>query len=276
MAMLWPMQVERCGQYVLHQKLNEGGMAEVYIATDPQQQTVIVRKLLGKFKLNLFKRREFSRGLEVQSLLQHPNIVKVLKLATLSPVPYAIMEFVDGPNLRVPITQRQTALETNVPIFAELLKALSHVHTHGYLHLDFKPENILITHRGHVKLLDFDLSEKVGKIPKAQSEIKGTPAYLAPEQIAKLPVDERTDIFALGLTAFELFTGQKPFPSSDRNEVFRAISSETPFPSARSINSDIPHALDRLIAGCIEKSPEKRYPTVGMIARDLQKVGHLV
>lgn len=264
----------RCGRYLLHERLNEGGMAEIFLGTSSENNPVIVRRLLPRFKFNLSKRREFTRGLKIQSKFDHPHIVKLYELVTLRIIPYAAMEYVNGMNLRQIITHKKaTSFKQLLMLFHQMLAGLEHIHQRGYLHLDFKPENVLVSTRKDAKIIDFDLSEPIQKESKAQSEIKGTPAYLALEQILKMPVDERTDIFSLGITAYELFTGQKPFIANNREEIFRANSNlKRPFPSPHSINPSLPLSLNRILCHCIEKKVERRYPSVSMIIRDLNKV----
>ncbi len=266
------MEIERCGNYTLHEQLNQGGMAEVYIAYNAENKPIAIRCLRPKFKLNLFKRNEFARGLEVQACLNHPNVVRIIKLVKLDAIPYAVMEFVDGTNLRQTMMRKDPILSEPLPIMEQLINGLGHIHNHGYLHLDFKPENIMLSRRGEVKILDFDLAQKILKHPKPQSELKGTPSYLAPEQILRQPVDERTDIFSLGITLFELFTGHKPVVTGEKRDIFRTYTDFSyPLPSVRASNSSVSHKLDRIISNCLEKRAERRYPTVSMIARDFDQ-----
>jgi eukaryotic-like serine/threonine-protein kinase len=267
------MQQQRWGDYILWDQLNEGGMAEVFIATSPNEKQVVVRRLKSEYKLNLFKRYEFTRGLDIQSQMDHPSIIKVLEMHTLQATPYAILEYIDGFNLRQKLVHGRASIENRIAILLQILEGLYHIHSKKYLHLDFKPENILISNRGEVKIFDFDLAEEIQPTPHAQKEIHGTPSYLAPEQILRQPVDERTDIFAFGLTAFELFVGQKAFIPKNRNEIFEFYRDlETPFPTARSVNSSVPHVVDRIISKCLEKKVERRFPAVSMILRELDGV----
>lgn len=267
------MEIQRCGQYILHERLNAGGTAEVFTGVSPDNKTIAIRRLLPKFKLNLVKRLEFNRGLAIQAKFEHPNFVRTLEIAALKLVPYAVMEYVDGTNLRQAMLRKDPLLADPMPVFRQILEGLAYLHRCGFLHLDFKPENVILSRQGEVKILDFDLSEPILKKPRAQSAIKGTPGYLAPEQVLQQPVDERTDIFALGVTAYELFAGQKPFAGQDRQEIFRmSCNFDHPFPAARTINTAIPIALDRVLSHCIEKKPDRRYPTVSLILRDLDKI----
>jgi eukaryotic-like serine/threonine-protein kinase len=266
------MEPMKCGEYTLHERLNEGGTAEIFLATSPDNKQVVVRRLRSKFQFDISKRRKFSRGLAIQTKMKSPTMVQVFKTVHFATLPYAVMEYVDGINLRLALLQKDPLLDNPHSIFAKMLEGLSFIHQNGYLHLDIKPENIHLSRNGLLKILDFDLAEKIHHPPKAQHGINGTPSYLAPEQILKHPVDERTDIFALGITAFELFTHHKPHVTNSRQETFHSHSNlEKPFPSPRSLEPELSHKLDRIISRCIEKKVERRYPNIAMILRDFHE-----
>ena len=267
------MDLTRCGQYILHDRLNEGGTAEVFLATAPDNRTVVVRRLQPRFRFSLGQRRKFMHGLRIHAQMRHENIVGVLATANDWLVPYGVLEHVDGPNLRILLSKQDPALRDPILIFRQMLLALQQVHRQGYLHLDFKPENVLLNRDRVLKLLDFDLAMKISRKPVPQGNLSGTPSYLAPEQILREPVDERTDIFSLGVTAYEVFVGQKPFIPMDRREIMNAYTAlDTAFPSPKSLKPAIPPRLSRLLSNCIEKRPDRRYPTVSLILRDLLEI----
>jgi serine/threonine-protein kinase len=267
------MDLTRCGQYILNERLNEGGTAEVFLATGPDNRTVVVRRLLPHFRFSVTQRAKFMHGLNIHARMDHENIVRVLATESGWLLPYGVLEHVDGSNLRILISKQDPALRDPIPLFRQMLLALQHVHRRGYLHLDYKPENVLITRDRAVKILDFDLAIRVPRKPAPLRDLSGTPSYLSPEQILREPVDERADVFSLGITAFELFVGQKPFTPMDRREIMNAYTAlDSPFPSPRAIKPSIPHKLSRILSNCIEKRPDRRYPTVSLILRDLKEV----
>jgi len=260
-----------CGNYRLEDRLNEGGMAEIFIADGPDQRHVIIRRLLPKYRFDLKKRRDFIRGLRIQQRMHHRNVVKVIELTTRALYPFAVMEFVGGMNLRQAFLRKDSVVQTPLPIFHQMLLGLQHIHSHGFLHLDFKPENILLQPDGQARIADFDLSQPILKTPRKQPSVQGTPAYLAPEQIRKEPVDRRTDIFALGLTAFELFTWRKPLARGQRDEIFSAYCDNNhAFPAPNTLNPAIPEALSQIISGCIQKKSDDRFSSVTQILRDFE------
>jgi serine/threonine-protein kinase len=147
---------------------------------------------------------------------------------------------------------------------------LEHVHDSGFIHLDFKPENILLSRNASLRLIDFDLS-----IPRPEEPIRtknnpGTPAYMSPEQLLRQPIDHRVDIFAFGVMAFELLTGQKPFPGESADDILRLQMNRAAFKNPRDLNSDIPVALEKIILKCLEQEMVKRYPLTTVLVRDLQ------
>ena len=147
---------------------------------------------------------------------------------------------------------------------------LSHVHESGFMHLDFKPENVLVTHNGNVRLIDFDLAQPILETPKKMSKNPGTPGYMAPEQLQRKPIDSRVDIYAYGVAAYELVTNHKPFPGETPAEILAAqMDAAGPVPP-REHNADLPAALEKVILKCLARDPEKRYPFMSVLVRDLQ------
>jgi len=148
---------------------------------------------------------------------------------------------------------------------------LEHMHESGYMHLDFKPENVLVTRNASVRLVDFDLAQPIPEKPKKPSgKNPGTPAYMAPEQLLGEPINQRVDIFSFGVAAYELLTNQKPFPGDTPGEILRKQVDRSGFIVPREYNPDMPLALEKVILRCLEREPERRYPFVGVMVRELQ------
>lgn len=268
--------MKRFGDYILHQRLNEGGMAEVFLATNPQGQTVAVRRLRSNLRFNPLKRINFKRGAKIQIRMHGPHTAHIFELQTGKLIPFVVMEYIEGVNLRQAMLRREDFLpnlQHIFLIFERIVKGIGEIHLRGNLHLDIKPENIMLDHSHKVKILDFDLARPIPKKPKALSSIDGTPTYLAPELIRKEPVDERTDIFALGIMGYELFTGRKPIDSQDREAVFQEyLDRDTAFPSPTTYRPDLPKELSDILLRCIDKRFEFRSPTISVILRDLRKI----
>ncbi|MEO6035044.1 MAG: serine/threonine-protein kinase, partial [Verrucomicrobiota bacterium] len=138
-----------------------------------------------------------------------------------------------------------------------------------FMHLDFKPENVLVTRNGNIRLVDFDLAQAKPDKPKKFSRNPGTPAYMPPEQLQHQAIDHRVDIFAYGVTAYELLTSHKPFAGDTPSEIAlkQQVGSVVP---PREYN-EIPPALEKIVLKCLEREPQNRYPHASVLVRDLQE-----
>jgi eukaryotic-like serine/threonine-protein kinase len=184
---------------------------------------------------------------------------------------YLLMEYVEGANLKQLLATVDPLLQENIGnILIDMAQALEHVHDSGFMHLDFKPENVLVTRNASVRLVDFDLAQPIPPKPKKMGKNPGTPAYMAPEQLMREPLDQRVDIFAYGVSAYELLTTEKPFPGETPDQILKRQLDRTDFKLPRALNPDIPAALEKVILKCIEKEPDKRYPYMSVLVRDLQ------
>lgn len=263
---------EQFGQYQLHELINSGGMADLFIATNEGNQTLAIRRLHNTGRFDFTTRKRFIRGCEILSQIHnHEFVIGYIEHGKINGQLYLAMEYVEGDNLKMLSAQSDPVLAENIGnVLIESASALEHVHDSGFIHLDFKPENILLSRNGALRLVDFDLS-----IPKPERPIKtksnpGTPAYMAPEQLLRQPIDHRVDIFAYGVTAYELLTSQKPFPGETPEEILRRILERKEFMEPRQLNPDIPAKLEQTILKCLEREPEKRYPFTSVLVRDLQ------
>ncbi len=266
------MGQERFGRFYLQELLNSGGMAEIWLVTDGRNRPYALRRLLNSLRFNLLERRRFMRGCEVLSQLnQSEHIVGYVEHGKCEGTLYLLMDYLEAENLRQLVTRQDPILAENVAqILIDMALGLADVHESGYMHLDFKPENVLVTRNGNVRLIDFDLAQPIPEKPKKMSKNPGTPAYMAPEQLQRKPIDPRADIFAYGVAAYELLTNQKPFEGETPTEILaHQLDLSGPVPP-REHNSAIPPALEKTILKCIERDPERRYPFMSVLVRDLQ------
>ncbi len=261
------------GPYYLHELINSGGMADIWLAEDEQRQTCAIRCLHSGHRFDFTARRRFFRGCEILARIHtHEFVIGYRSHGKLEGCPYLAMEYVEGANLKLLMGRSDPVLQDNVGnILIDMAVALEHVHENQYMHLDFKPENVLVTRNGSVRLIDFDLALPRPEFPKKLAKNPGTPAYMSPEQLLREPVDHRADIFAFGVAAYELLTFQKPFPGDSPDEVLRRQLDRTiDFAPPRQLNSDIPPIAERTILRCLEREPDKRYPFMSVVVRDLQ------
>lgn len=263
---------EQFGPYQLHELVNSGGMADLFIATNPAKETVAIRRLHPTSLFDLTPKRRFVRGCEVLAkICHHDFVVQYFGHGKIDGRHYLCMEYVEGDNLKMLAANGDEVLAENIGnILIEMAQALEHVQDCGYMHLDFKPENVVLSRNASLRLVDFDLSLPKPDKPEKLAENPGTPAYMSPEQLMRQPVDHRADIFAYGASAFELLSGQKAFPGDSADEILRKQLDRSDFQDLRSHNPEVPAALERIVLKCLETDPDRRYPNMAVLVRDLQ------
>jgi serine/threonine protein kinase len=261
------------GRFYLQELINSGGMADIWLATDSKGKVFALRRLLEKLKFSFTARRRFVRGAEILSLIHdHPGIIGYVEHGKIGGVLYCLMEYVEASNLKDLYARHDPVLLEHVAqILIDMAAALEHVHENGFMHLDFKPENVLVTQSGKIRLVDFDLAQEIPEKPKKMTKKNpGTPAYMAPEQLLGEPISQRVDIFSFGVAAYELLTNQKPFPGDSPAEIVRRQIDRSAFVNPREYNPDMPASLEKVILRCLEQEPENRYPFMGLMSRELQ------
>jgi serine/threonine-protein kinase len=205
-------------------------------------------------------------------LNDHEGIIGYVEHGSVGTQPYCLMEYVEASNLKELYARHDPVLLENVAqILIDMAAGLEHMHECGYMHLDYKPENVLVTRNGSVRLVDFDLAQQIPEKPRKPSgKNPGTPSYMAPEQLQGEPITHHVDIFAFGVTAYELLTNQKPFPGETPAEILKKQLDRSDFVAPRQYNPDMPPKLEQVILRCIERDPARRYPFMGVMSRDLQ------
>jgi eukaryotic-like serine/threonine-protein kinase len=261
------------GRFYLQELLNSGGMADIWLATDERQKPYALRRMHQRLRFNLLARRRFMRGADILSKIgDHDRIIGYVEHGKIKGQPYLLMDYVEASNLKeLHARQDPVLLEHVAQILIDMAEGLEHMHDNGFMHLDFKPENVLVTRNASVRLVDFDLAQPIPEKPKkAAKKNPGTPAYMAPEQLLGEPITHRVDIFAYGVAAYELLTHQKPFPGETPGEILARQLDRSGFVAPRQYNADIPAGLEKVILRCIEREPDRRYPFIGVMVRELQ------
>jgi eukaryotic-like serine/threonine-protein kinase len=260
------------GRFYLRELINSGGMADIWLATDSKEKPYALRRMHARYRFNLFAKRRFIKGCEILAHIpDHECIIGYVEHGKFKGQPYLVMDYVEGANLRELYAKQDAVLAENVAqILLDMASALEHMHENGFMHLDFKPENVLVTRNAAVRLVDFDLTKPIPDQPIKLSKNPGTPAYMAPEQLSGEPITHRVDIFAFGVAAYELLTNQKPFPGDTPAEILRKQIDRSDFIVPRQHNPDIPANLEKVILKCLEREPEKRYHFMSMMARELR------
>lgn len=262
---------EQFGSYRLIELINSGGMADLWLATNAEGQSIAIRKLLPKLRRDGLARKRFSRGCAVLSAVhEHAYITQYIEHGKIKGVPFIAMEYVEGANLKERIAHPTEELGQYIGnILIDMGEALEHVHDCGFMHLDFKPENVLVSPNWNVRLIDFDLARERRPHPIKLSKNPGTPAYMSPEQLQREGVDHRADIFAYGVSAYEILTGQKPFWGNPA-EILQRQLRRSDFISPRKINPEIPPAVERTILKSLEADPTKRHGLMSVMLHDLK------
>jgi serine/threonine-protein kinase len=260
------------GRFYLQELINSGGMADIWLATDAEHKPFALRRLHDNLRFNFSARRRFVRGCEILAHIHsHEHVIGYIEHGKIDGRLYCLMEYVESSNLKQLLLRQDPVLAENVGnILIDMAVALEHVHDSGFMHLDFKPENVLITRNAAVRLVDFDLAQPRPDKPIKSSKNPGTPAYMAPEQLRREPFDHRVDIFAFGVTAFEVLTGQKPFAGDTPDEILRRQLDRSGFAAPRQLNPDIPAAIEKTILKCLERDPDKRHPIASVLVLELK------
>ena len=262
------------GHYKIVSLLGAGGMGEVWLAEDARLRRQIALKLLSAVQNQDFLHR-FEQEAHAASALNHPNIITIFDIGQSDGWQFIATEYINGKTLRQLIRENSLTVSQSVEIAIQICHALAAAHSAGIIHRDIKPENIMIRADGIVKVLDFGLarfSVKNESIPDAKfitkpGMIMGTVTYMSPEQARALPVDERTDIFSLGIVLYEMLTGRQPFEGVNEIEVLAAILEREP----PELNDSIPDSLKKIVGASLNKNHLAR-PTAEKLLDGLRHV----
>ena len=261
-------------RYELLEKIGEGGMSEVYKAKCHKLNRFVAVKILKKqFADNKEISQKFKREATAIANLSDANIVNVLDVGTQDDIDYIVMEYVSGKTLKELINYSgKLTYNTTIKIALQIAKALDCAHRNNIIHRDIKPQNILVTETGEVKVTDFGIAKSTdSQTITNTTSIIGSAHYLSPEQAKGTYIDFRSDIYSFGIVLYEMVTGRLPFEGESPVTVALKHLQEEPVPP-KNINSAIPDSLNKLILKAIEKEPIKRYQNAKEIIQDLQKI----
>ena len=254
-------------------KLGEGGMGVVYKAEDTKlERTVALKFLPAEVTRDPDAKERFLREARAASALDHPNICTVHEFDEVEGHVFIAMAFVDGQSLRDRIKSGSLQLDDVLDIGIQTATGLCEAHEKGIVHRDIKPANIMVSSGGQVKILDFGLATSpiYAQLTKAGTTL-GTVSYMSPEQARGEPVDHRADVWALGVTLYEMIAGRLPFPGDRDQTVIHAIIHEEPKP----LDDDVDPGLARIVARALSKEPSGRYPDARELLDDLTKLRDL-
>jgi serine/threonine protein kinase len=270
--------------YRIVEKLGSGGMGDVYLAEDTELNRPIALKVLPvEFASSEERRARFKREAQAVAALNHPHIVTVYSVEESEGVHFITMELVRGKTLTELIPKRGLPFSKFLEIALPLADAVAAAHEKGVLHRDLKPDNLMVSEEGRLKILDFGLaklkpeagvtgmSELPTRSRTEEGRIVGTVAYMSPEQAEGKTLDSRSDIFSLGIVLYEMATGERPFKGETTASVLSSILKDTP-KSVTEINPSLPSGLGRIVRRCLVKDPEHRYQTAKDLRNELEEL----
>ena len=271
-------------QFRITAKLGEGGMGEVYRAEDTKLgREVAIKVLPEEVATDAERLARFEREARAVAALSHPNILAIYDFGSQAGVTYAVMELLEGQTLREILHDGPLPSRKALEFARQAANGLSAAHEKGIAHRDLKPDNLMITPKGRVKILDFGLAKWT---PPEQGEddptlaqtlaaetgpgvVMGTVGYMSPEQVRGQQSDHRSDIFSLGAILYEMLSGQRAFQAESAVETMSAILKQEPPELSKKVE-DLPPAVDRVIQHCLEKSPEQRFQSAQDLAFQLE------
>jgi len=257
--------------YRIEKKLGEGGMGEVFLATDTRLDRKVAIKFLSSDKAaDPESRQRFIHEAKAEAMLSHPNIVTFHEVGEAEGQAFIVMEHIEGRTLPELVRAEQLSLPQILDIVIQVSEGLQAAHEKGVVHRDIKPENIMVTPRGHVKIADFGLARWKGATTITKSGTRmGTAYYMSPEQVEGRKIDHRSDIFSLGVVLYELICKQRPFEGATEAVVLYEVLNSQPAPLARFCR-DMPDEIERIVTKCIAKNPGERYQSASDLVADLR------
>lgn len=279
-------QPERVGKYRIIREIGRGATATVYLAENPFYPEPVALKYISfkdKAKDEAKWNRRLLKLLRAEQLvagrLNHPNIIRIFETVIEADEAYVVMEYFEGESLEAYTSfDKLMPVHRVVSIIFKCCMALDHAFKHGIVHRDIKPANIMIDAQDNVKITDFGLAMNVKKQSDADSTFimgVGSPAYMSPEQIKAYPLNQKTDLYSLGVVLFHLLTGRLPFRAKNPAQLIYKIINADP-PAVSQLNPEIPEQMDAIIRKALEKDLYSRYKNGAEFAKDLSAVRYKI
>ena len=285
-----PEELDRCAtlsgklldrRYQVGRRLGEGGMSYVYRAQDVETNaTIAVKILLPRLSRDPAAVERLRREATIATRLEHPNVCPILRMGEAEGMLYLVMPYLEGEPLSEHETRRGPfALAEGIPLLVQMCRGLQHAHELQIIHRDLKPENVMLVPDGtgeggeprfRAVVMDFGLAKERRAGPEvakltATGIVLGTPEFMSPEQIRGKPLDGRSDVYALGILAFELFTGQLPFAGKSAQETMIARLRGSPV-KLRDLRPELPAKLETVILRCLDINPAERFQSMDELA----------
>jgi len=266
--------ISQLGRYEILSELGQGAMGVVYKAKDPLIERIVAIKTIN-LALAMDEKEEyegrFYQEAKAAGRLSHPNIVTIFDVGKSGDVAYIAMEFLQGRELREILDDGgYLPIDKSLEIAAQVAQGLSYAHEHDIVHRDVKPSNIMVTDDYHVKITDFGIARMPSSSVQTQAGmVVGSPKYMSPEQVMGKVIDQRSDIFSLGVMLYEVLAGQTPFQGENINAIMYQIVNSEPVPPI-SLNHDIPEMANFIVIKALSKNPEERYQNAKEMYADLK------
>jgi len=273
------------GPYQIIERIDGGGMSDIYLARDPRLDRLVVLKILPAYFVSDDERlRRFQIEARAASALNHTNVVTIYEVGHAADIHFIAAEFIDGPTIRERIKAEDLSLGEVFEVAAQMMCGLTAAHTAGIVHRDIKPENVMQRRDGVVKILDFgiakllepssDASESTMRTQTEVGTLLGTIAYMSPEQMRGLSVDPRTDIWSCGVVLYEMLAQQRPFDGQTRADTVVAILQREPPPlfGVEPHPDRLLRQIQAVVSKALRKEPGERYQTAADVLADLEKI----
>jgi eukaryotic-like serine/threonine-protein kinase len=262
------------GRYEVISELGQGAMGVVYKARDPLIDRVVAIKTINlgmaQEEMDEYEGR-FYQEARAAGRLNHPNIVTIYDVGKSGEIAYIAMEFLEGCELRDLMRDNgRLPVDQVLDIVAQVASGLAYAHEHEIVHRDIKPSNIMVIQDGHVKITDFGIARMASSAVRTQTGmVLGSPKYMSPEQVLGKTIDQRSDIFSLGVMLYEMLTGESPFMGENVNAIMFQTLNTTPVAPAK-LNSRVPDMLNFIVAKALAKELDDRYQNAKDFATDLR------
>lgn len=266
--------ISQLGRYEVLGELGQGAMGVVYQAKDPLIDRVVAIKTinlgLAQDEKDEYEGR-FYQEAKAAGRLSHPNIVTIYDVGKSGDVAYIAMEFLQGRELRdIMNDSGLLPVDQVLDIVAQVALGLAYAHEHGIVHRDIKPSNIMVVRDGHVKITDFGIARMASSSVRTQTGmVLGSPKYMSPEQVLGKTIDQRSDIFSLGVMLYEMLTGQAPFNGENVNAIMYQTLNAVPAPP-NMLNPAVPEMVNFIVAKALAKKLDDRYQNAKDLAVDLR------
>ena len=259
-------------RYEILEKIGSGGMSDVYKAKCHKLNRLVAIKVLkSEFTSDATFVSKFKMEAQAAAGLSHPNIVNIYDVVDEGDIHFIVMELVEGITLKSYITKKShLEVKEAIGIAIQVASGIEAAHEQHIIHRDIKPQNMLISMDGKVKVADFGIARAVSSQTMNAATVVGSVHYISPEQARGGYSDERSDLYSLGITMFEMVTGHVPF-EGDNTVTVALAHLEDPMPDPRTLNPEVSPSLARIILKCTEKRPERRYPSAAAVISDLRR-----